>query len=146
MGHTSGMDDGHQIWGYDDAGDPGRLAYTHAMAVEFLRNRDLPLPEELMELKVASIRAWLLAIATLDPPAEDASATRYLGSDHLPPVVDLDDEDLRILASLDQWPAVPRARRELLILRMAVDHVRCDYGGAVPEGLVTRTMRAAAAA
>jgi hypothetical protein len=116
------------------------------MAVEFLRNRKLPLPEELIVLKAGSVRAWLLTVTNIDPHGEDANLTRYLAPDKLPPEVDFDIEDLRILACLDEWPAVPRARKELLILRMAVDHVRHDYGGAVPAGLVSRTVRAATAA
>lgn len=111
----------------------------------------MAVPDALGADHAASIRAWLLAIDSLDRDAlvthEIPStipgvfiATTYLSPAELPPEVNLSEADRRAVESPDFWLTLSAAERDLLILRLAVDFVRTDYGGCVPEGLVARTV------
>lgn len=152
-GHDQGSD-GFRVFGYDDVGEIGRRAYIHSMAVQYLKKREATVPDDLQELYGVSVRAWLVAIDSLHPAVLSAhsvstaasppeAATLYRSPDQLPPEVEFTDADRRILESLALWPTLTDSQRERLIIRMAIDFVRHDYGGYVPEGLVRRAVSVA---
>lgn len=149
--------DALRVFGYDDVGDVGRRAYIHSMAVQYLKKRQATVPHDLEELYGVSVRAWLVAIDSLHPAVLSAhevssaalpprAATLYLSPDELPPEVEFTEADRRVLECLDLWPTLTDSQRELLIIRMAIEFVRYDYGGCVPEGLVRRAISLAHAA
>jgi hypothetical protein len=127
------------------------------MAVQYLRTHNHAVPEDLEELYLTSVHAWLRAIESLrdseleahevsqsgPPPAR---TTAWVSPDELPDEVQLGPDDRRILRSPDLWTTLDSPARELLTMRMAVTFVREDYGGWVPSGLVARTVAAAGGA
>lgn len=152
----SGAKVNYRIWSWDDRPECGRMCYVYQMAAEFLRAREIDVPDDLVQSMVDTCLSWRAEIeesqrVPADMPTsasthEDfglSSESSYVSPADLPIETELDSVDIMAIRSIYLWSTLSAGRQQLLTLRMAVSYVRDQYGEMVPRGLVTRTVEAA---
>lgn len=153
-----GNNESLQLWGWADTGPAGRDSYVYQMAVWYLRTLPAPVPSALQEAMVEHLLKWDKEIHAMHPDevarrtvsnTDDIAVLRAAGApdevlaDDLPPDALLDERDRQVIGeAVERWPSLPIRYRDLLTHRMAVAFVAEKYGGAVPRGLVDRTLAA----
>jgi hypothetical protein len=138
----------------------GRAVYTYKMAMSYLRERRIPIPQYIAQEMVRAFQAWRSETEAMDTgfltsrsataaPTIDgrrAPETGYVQEHELPLTSRCSADDASVISQLPlAWDGLSSARRSVLLLRMACSYVAEEYGGAVPQGLVQRSVAAAAA-
>lgn len=145
-----------QFWGWEDTGPAGRDSYVYQMAVWYFRALPAPVPPELQEAMVSHLLKWGKEIDAMCPEDvashtvtnEDDSARRRAATapdevlaEDVPADALLDDYDRQVVwEAAVRWPGLPARYHDALVHRLAVTFVAEKYGGAVPRGLIDRTV------